>query len=351
MVHNDGLPGASRLSKDSMIDDSFQGNLDPHRRPVTYLRVSVTDRCNLRCLYCTPVRNLKLIRHEEILSYEEILTVIRAAAKIGIRKIRVTGGEPLVRKDVSELVRAIARTDGIQDVGLTTNGVFLKDKASSLREAGLRRVNVSLDTLDPGKFRWITGRDRQRDVLEGLEVVEALGYNPIKINVVAIRGVNDDEIEQFARLTLERPFTVRFIEYMPIGRDHMHLEESYIPCQEIKDRVERIAPLLHLSPGPLDGPSEKYRFAGAHGEIGFISAVSRHFCQTCNRLRLTADGKLRPCLLSDHELEVKSLLRRGSSEKDLIHRLLESIASKPEGHNMHEASAVGCMKGMSSIGG
>jgi cyclic pyranopterin phosphate synthase len=279
-------------------------NIDHYNRRISYLRVSVTDRCNLRCIYCLPVKDLKLLDHAEILSYEEILDIIIAGTECGIRKVRLTGGEPLARRNFVRFVASVCRIPELDDVSITTNGVFLKERAKEIFDAGVRRINISLDTLNRLKYAKITGYNCFDEVWEGLQKAEAVGFSPIKINVVAIRGINDDEFHQLAELSVRNPYHVRFIEYMSIGHDSKWKHEKYISSDEIKSKLKSIGPLHRIPHATHDGPAERYRFESAKGEIGFISALSHHFCPTCNRLRLTADGKLRPCLFADNEIDV-----------------------------------------------
>jgi cyclic pyranopterin phosphate synthase len=304
-----------------------------------------------------PSGGLIPIEHKEILRYEEIIRVIRIAAKIGVRKIRITGGEPLVRRNVVYFIASIKNIPGIEDLSLTTNGILLSRYAEELKSAGLDRVNVSLDTLKPERYREITRSGDLSLVLKGIEAIEKVGLNPIKINMVPICGVNSDEIEEFARLTLKAAYQVRFIEYMPFGSEDMWSPEKFISTEEIKSIVEGIGPLI---PAKLrkSGPARYFRFENAPGVIGFISPISNHFCNECNRLRLTADGKLRPCLFSETEIDLKPALRGGSSD-DEIERLIKlSIEVKPEGHNIGPQKLSSliknreyCKKPMSRIGG
>ena len=326
-------------------------NLDHFNRRITYLRVSVTDRCNLRCIYCRPVKDLKLVSHDEILRYEEILKIIEAGTRVGIEKVRLTGGEPLVRKNFVRLVESVCKVSGLKDVSITTNGVHLKTKAREIFEAGVHRINVSLDTLNHLKYCKITGQDRFVDVWEGLQEAEAVGFSPIKVNVVAIKGVNDDEVVQFAELSLRKPYHVRFIEYMPVGNDSQWEPERYIASDEIKSRLESLGPLQEVARSAQDGSAKRYRLPSAKGEIGFISAMSRHFCPSCNRIRLTADGKLRPCLFANHEIDVKGPLRRGCSREELEALMKEAIARKPREHHANILKKGESIRPMSAIGG
>lgn len=326
---------------------------DKYNRLIDYMRISVTDRCNLRCIYCMPADGVKPVEHRDILTYEEIERIIRVAAGLGVRKIRITGGEPLARRGITFLISLIRNIDGIEDISLTTNGILLEEYAEELVQAGLNRVNVSLDSLRPDRYREITrGGDINR-VLRGINKAEESGLLPIKINMVPIRGFNDDEIEDFARITLERAYHIRFIEFMPIGARDLWSDKRYIPTDEIRSIVERIGP---LSPVKVrrTGPARYFRFEGAPGVIGFISALTHHFCGDCNRLRITSDGKLRPCLFSETEIDLKPALRGLSSPESEgeIERLLRlSIAIKPEGHNIDKRSDLDSLKAMARIGG
>ena len=323
--------------------------IDRCQRRLNYLRISVTDRCNLRCAYCLPGEDIPRLRHEDVLRYEEILRVARVAAGLGITKVRVTGGEPLVRRGVIDFLAELARIPGIRDLSLTTNGLLLKENAGRLRAAGVARVNVSMDTLDPGRYRDITGVDAFEQAWEGIRASQAHGFHPIKINVVALRGVNDDELPALARLSLDSPLHVRFIEFMPIGRSRFAGAPLLFP--EIMERISVIGRLLPVEGSPLDGPAHRYRFDGAQGEVGFIPAISHHFCSRCNRLRLTADGHLRPCLLSDRHEDVKGPLRSGGTDADIVEIFLRATLHKPSDHNLAvgEPAHVCCQ--MRSIGG
>jgi cyclic pyranopterin phosphate synthase len=326
-------------------------NVDHYDRSITYLRVSVTDRCNLRCTYCQPVKNLSLLRHAELLRYEEILRFLRAAIEAGVNKVRVTGGEPLLRRNLMPFLSSLCRMPGLKDVGITTNGVVLKEKAREIFDAGVRRINMSLDTLNPLKYARITRRPCFKDVWEGLQAAEAIGFCPIKLNVVAMRGVNDDELLRFAKLSLEKPYHIRFIEYMPIGPDNHWKPEMYIPSDEIKSKLESFSPLCRIEHSACDGPAERYRFESARGEIGLISPLSHHFCPSCNRLRLTADGRLLPCLFGNDDVDIKTPLRNGCSQKDLLALFREAVSKKPRRHQA-EASVRGAYgHPMSAIGG
>jgi cyclic pyranopterin phosphate synthase len=292
--------------------------------------------------------------HEEILSYEEIATIVRAAADLGISKIRLTGGEPLVRLGLVDLVHMIAQTPGVDDLAMTTNGILLSRYAAALAEAGLQRVNISLDTLRPERFHHITRRGRLEDVLAGMEAAQATGLAPVKINTVVIRGMNDDEVVDFAQKTAELAWNVRFIELMPVGNGMLTeggWRERVVTAKEIRRRIE-------LSLGPLEpakmsagsGPARYYRLPGASGTLGFITPISEHFCYQCNRLRLTADGQLRPCLLSDDEIDLRTPLRQGAKVEHIRDLLLTGIGSKPMNHHLDQCQMPE-NRVMSEIGG
>ncbi|MFZ5998725.1 MAG: GTP 3',8-cyclase MoaA [Nitrospirota bacterium] len=323
---------------------------DKYERTIDYMRISIIDRCNLRCIYCMPSEGVKPIAHKSILSYEEIIRIVRIAARLGVRKIRLTGGEPLIRKNLVYLVSSINAIEGIDDISLTTNGLLLKKLARPLAAAGLKRVNISLDTFRPDRYKEITRGGTISKVLEGIEDAEQAGILPIKINMVPIRGFNDDEIEAFARLTIKTPYHIRFIEFMPIGAREMWSQEKYIPTDEIKEKVSAIAPLVPVRMRK-SGPARYFRFENAAGVIGFISPLTHHFCSSCNRLRLTADGKLRPCLFSETEIDLKSALRSGAPDEELERLLRLSIEVKPQGHSLGHEKPLTMLRPMSKIGG
>jgi cyclic pyranopterin phosphate synthase len=323
---------------------------DKYERIIDYMRISIIDRCNLRCIYCMPSEGIKPIEHKNILSYEEIIRIVRIAAGIGVRKIRLTGGEPLIRADLPYLVSSINSIEGIEDISLTTNGLLLKKYARPLASAGLKRVNVSLDSLRPERYREITRGGDINSVLEGIHEAEKSELIPIKINMVPIRGFNDDEIEEFARLTLKTSYNVRFIEFMPIGAKEIWNHEKYISTEEIKERVSKIAPLIPVKIR-RSGPARYFRFEGAPGVVGFISPITHHFCNSCNRLRLTSDGKLRPCLFSETEIDLKSAMRCGAPDEEVERLLRLSIEIKPEGHSINHEKCFTHLKPMSKIGG
>ncbi|MGB5984195.1 MAG: GTP 3',8-cyclase MoaA [Desulfobacterales bacterium] len=324
--------------------------IDSYNRHLNYLRISITDWCNLRCKYCQPPEQIPKLGHEEILRYEEILGICRIAVAMGINKIRVTGGEPLIRKGVTQFLKTLAALPGLQDLSLTTNGVLLAENLPALKDAGVRRINVSLDTLDRVRFKEITGRDHFQRVWDGILSAHRMGFQPIKINAVALRGINDDELTELARLSFAYPFHIRFIEHMPMGSAELGATRPLL-TPEIKTRLESVGNLIPISRSRQDGPAQRYRFEGAQGEVGFISAMSRHFCNTCNRLRLTAAGCLRPCLLSDYEVDIKHALRQGVPEEALVEIFLEAIRHKPSDHHLATRHPQTVQGQMSKIGG
>jgi cyclic pyranopterin phosphate synthase len=323
------------------------GPLDSFGRNINYLRVSVTDRCNLRCIYCMPLEGVSQISHSEILSYEEIRAVVRAAAELGIYKIRLTGGEPLVRADLPELIKMISQVEGIEELSLTTNGTFLKKYALELKQAGLSRVNVSLDTLKPDKFRYITRLGELKTILEGIEAAKEAGFEPVKINTVIMRGINDDEVLDFARMTYEDGWHVRFIELMPFKG-----VAEFVPSIELQQHISLLGKLEPCASITGNGPAIYYRLAGARGTIGFINPLTEHsFCSRCNRMRLTSDGKLRPCLLGEDEIDLKMPLRNNASMDELKSLILKAVASKPEHHHLEGGNVRPVNRKMSQIGG
>jgi GTP 3',8-cyclase len=323
---------------------------DSFHRKIDYLRLSITDRCNLRCSYCMPESGVSKLDHTQILRYEEILRLVRIAVSMGISKVRITGGEPLVRKDVVSLCESLSRVPELRSLSLTTNGVLLSDFAVGLLRAGIRRINVSLDTLKPERFAKITRKDLFSRVWEGIMAAVEAGISPVKLNAVIMCGVNDDEIEDLARLTFQFPFHVRFIELMPFRQlDH---ESVFIPASEILERLRRVAPLEVSNTGEGNGPALHYRFQGALGKIGIISPVSDHFCPSCNRLRVTADGKLRTCLFSGDETDLLGPLRRGASDEEIAAAMLAAINKKPEKHQLSSPVFRKCIsRPMFAIGG
>lgn len=325
---------------------------DPYGRKIDYLRISVTDRCNLRCFYCMPSEGVTPVKHKDLLTYEEIIRIVGVAAPLGIKKVRLTGGEPLSRKNIPFLIASLRNIEGIENITLTTTGILLERYADELARAGLDRVNVSLDSLRPERYAEITRGGSLDVVMRGIERAEKAGLRPVRINMVPIRGLNDDEIEDFARITLKKTYQVRFIEFMPIGSKELWSPERYIPINEIKSRVERIGT---LTPVKLrkSGPARYSRFSDATGVVGFINAVTHQFCNECNRLRLTADGKLRPCLFSETEVDLKTPLRSGATDSEIERLITLAIEVKPAEHNIscRDSSSFMKLKPMSKIGG
>jgi cyclic pyranopterin phosphate synthase len=336
------------------------GLSDPFNRPINYLRISVTDRCNLRCIYCLPPEGIDLLPQGEVLTYEEIARIARLAAELGINKVRLTGGEPLARARLQELVAMLAGINGIDDISLTTNGVLLKQYAAGLKQAGLKRVNVSLDSLNRARFEHITRQDKLDDVLSGIEAAKASGLDPVKINMVVMRDVNDDEVMDFAGLTVTEGWHVRFIELMPCAMDNppdghsmggkANLNPAFVSAAEIKERLKKLGKLEPSLPITGNGPARYFRLPHAGGTIGFIAPVSQHFCFSCNRLRLTAEGELRPCLLSDHEVDLRRPLRSGDSDDKLKKVITEAIREKPKEHEL-AAGRASKKRLMSQVGG
>jgi len=331
--------------------------IDKHNREINYLRISITDRCNLRCVYCMPKEGVSFIGHEDILRYEEISRIVNVAVKIGITKVRVTGGEPLVRRGVIEFLSSLKKVDGLRDISLTTNGVLLEDCAEGIFDAGIRRINISLDSLAPDRYGDITRGGDLDSVIRGIQKAYRTGFSPIKINVVAIQGVNDDEILDFARLTIDRPYQVRFIEFMPMGEAAMENSLKHLSNDKVMQRISGFSPLEPVVPTCRDrmgGPARLYTLKGAQGKIGFISAMSHGFCSSCNRLRLTADGHLRACLLADEPTaDLKTPLRSGCTDSELEALIRGLIGRKPDSYKIdcHQGHRRKCAANMSSIGG
>lgn len=316
---------------------------DTFEREITYLRISLTDLCNLRCVYCMPPEGVRKQAHDQILSLEEIGEIARAAVELGVKKIRLTGGEPLVRRGVLSLCRELRRIPRLQELTLTTNGLLLPGMAAELKAAGVDRVNVSLDTLDPEKYRRITRGGCLEDALAGIQAARDAGLTPLKLNCVLIGGFNDDEITALAALTERAPVEVRFIELMPIGDTAGFGPEAYLPCEAVLERLPRLEPAA----GERTGVAERFRLPGAAGTVGLIRPLSRCFCAQCDRIRLTADGYLKPCLHSREEISV-----RGLHGPDLRRRLEQAIRHKPEQHGQLSASARSeSARGMNRIGG
>ncbi|MDO9493410.1 GTP 3',8-cyclase MoaA [Acetobacterium sp.] len=317
---------------------------DNYGRKINYMRISITDLCNLRCVYCMPEEGVEKHPHQKNLSFEEILDLIKAGVSLGVNKIRLTGGEPLVRHGIVDLVRRIGEIPGIDDLTMTTNGILLPKYAKDLKAAGLNRVNISLDTFDPVKFHEITRWGHLEDVLAGIAAAEAVGMHPIKINTVLIKGFNDNEIETFVNYTREEDVDIRFIELMPLGESSGFAENKYLSNDEVLKRMPALMPLLEPD---KTGPAEYYQLPGAKGRVGLINPISKHFCSACNRIRVTTDGKIKPCLHSDYEIDLVALHQSGKTYQEI---LLQAINEKPEKHHINEHEKQ-LLRNMNEIGG
>jgi cyclic pyranopterin phosphate synthase len=326
---------------------------DSYQRRIRYLRVSITDRCNLRCVYCMPEEGIPQIAHQDILRFEEVQRAVAVAISLGITQVRLTGGEPLARRSMVDLVNMLAQTPGLEGLALTTNGTLLAPLAEPLAQAGLQRVNISLDTLRPERYRAMTRRGELADALAGIEAAQHAGLHPVKINAVVMRGINDDEVVDLARCSVERGWHVRFIEVMPLGKEPALARMLFVPAAEIRARIEAALGPLQPAEVPGNGPARTWRLAEAGdtgGSIGLISALSAHFCADCNRLRLSADGRVFPCLFSDLEIDLRGPLRAGADDEALRQVFLQAIASKGEGHQLDRAvTTTGHL--MSRVGG
>ncbi|ABR50177.1 molybdenum cofactor biosynthesis protein A [Alkaliphilus metalliredigens QYMF] len=318
---------------------------DTFQRSINYMRISITDLCNLRCQYCMPEKGIYKKTHQDILTLEEIEQIVRIGAENGINKVRITGGEPLVRKGVIGLIKNISNIPGIQDIALTTNGLLIKKYGEALKDAGLKRINISIDSLRPDRYKEITRGGDLSQVLEGIQEALRLGMTPVKLNVVVIGGYNEDEIEDFANLTVDDPIDVRFIELMPIGEASGWAKDRFLSNEEVKSKIEGLVPIIT----DATSPARLYRLPGAKGRVGFINPISSHFCESCNRIRVTSDGKLKPCLHSNHEIDLLRVARENPEQIGAV--LSNGIQLKPEKHylytNKHEMSA----RSMSEIGG
>jgi len=329
--------------------------LDKFDREINYLRVSITDRCNLHCSYCRPKEGISLKGHDDILRYEEIIRVVSMAVKLGLIKVRITGGEPLVRRGFIEFIAELKKINGLQDISLTTNGILLEEYAQGIFDAGIHRINISLDSLDKEKYFQITNGGNLEAVLRGIAKAEEIGFSPIKINAVAIKGFNDDEVLAFAKLAVDKPFQVRFIELMPMGQSNRDHGEHYLPVNQLIQKISSKYELeqLNVKKSKSAGPATIFRIKGGRGEVGFINPVSSHFCSTCNRLRLTADGRLRACLLKEEEIDLKKALSENCSDAALERLIREAILLKPKHHDLDcsDRHLKKCHRDMSEIGG
>jgi GTP 3',8-cyclase len=325
---------------------------DQHGRNIDYLRISLTPKCNFNCFYCRPMGDCLPENYPVPLRKKEIEKIVKVAAGLGVTKIRLTGGEPMLKPDLLAIVRLIAATEGISDISLTTNGFFLAKKAAALKKAGLNRVNISLDSLNDERFRKITGGGRLDRIKAGMDAAIRAGLTPLKINMVVIKGVNDDEIKDFAALTLDRDIHIRFIEYMPLGDGHGDWQGQYLSVKDIMGACRSLGPLEKVDKVQGNGPARYYRLAGSKGVLGFISPISEHFCQTCNRFRVTSDGMLKPCLFSGEELN----LRKAMGDEEALKQLFQdALKIKPSPENppylCQDLCAGSRVRGMVEIGG
>lgn len=316
------------------------------------LRISVTDRCNIRCFYCMPAENVQFMPRTDLLSFEEIARFVYVCVGLGVNKVRLTGGEPLVRKDLHKLVELIAAIDGVHDIGITTNGILLAEQAQALWDAGLRRINVSLDALDPVKFKEITRREGYEKVLEGIQAAQRVGFDPVKVNAVSVRGMTESEIVPFGRFARETGAEIRFIEFMPLDADNAWERDKVLFAHEILERLAaEIMPLIPVPDADPHAPASEFVFEDGVGRIGFIASVSQPFCANCDRFRITADGKIRNCLFSLEETDVRALLRSGASDAAIAEAVRACVASKWEGHQINTAKFIQPQRPMYSIGG
>jgi len=322
--------------------------VDGYGRKIEYLRISITDRCNFRCLYCMPLAGLQWLPKEKLLSYEEIASVVRQLAPLGLRRIRITGGEPTIRPSLERLIAMLREIPDIEDLALSTNGLRLAELAPSLKSAGLDRVNMSADSLRPERIREIARRNVDFDPIAAATAAEGAGLSPIKINVVVMRGINDDEIADFARLTLDHPWHVRFIELMPVGEMRDTTWEHVVPMDQVLSRIEKISRVHDCAPPDRgNGPARYYRLDGGQGTIGLITPLSHTYCASCNRVRLTADGRLRTCLFGEHEVNLREPLREGLPLEAFFRT---ALAGKPKEHELLRMR-VGGLRALSQVGG
>lgn len=326
--------------------------IDSFGRVHNNLRISVTDRCNIRCFYCMPSENVQFVHRSKIMTFEEIVNFVRLVVPMGVNKIRLTGGEPLVRKNIPELVKLLADIPGIEDIGITTNGILLPQYAQELYDAGLRRINISLDALNAKKFEEITRRDEYHKVMEGIQAAHAAGFKPIKINAVSIRNLTEAEIVPFGLLARETGAEIRFIEFMPLDADNQWEREKVLFAHEIQEILSQgIMPLVPQEQPDKSAPASNFVFEDGVGRIGFIASISNPFCMSCNRFRLTADGKLRNCLFSLEETDIRALFHSNAPDEQIIEAVRNSIAAKKEGHEINTARFIQPDRPMYSIGG
>lgn len=323
---------------------------DSYNRSIDYLRISITDRCNLECVYCNPKKKGEYFRRTDLLTFGEITRFVEIACRNGLKKVRITGGEPLLRRDLSRLISAL-KNSGVQDLSITTNGILFGEHARVLKDSGLDRVNISLDTLDSGRYSHITNGGNISRVWDAIEAAERAGLSPVKINVVPMRGYNDDEILSFASLTLRKDYHVRFIEFMPVGCNTAWSRDRCVRAAEVLDTVSSLGPLERFE-FKGKGPSRNFRLRGAAGVIGIISPMSDHFCGYCNRLRITADGRVRPCLFSKEEVDFRTPMRNGADDGEIEALIYRAIRIKPQRHVLdQDVSSSDFLKAMSKIGG
>lgn len=326
--------------------------VDRFGRVHTNLRISVTDRCNIRCFYCMPAEDVQFMDKSELLTFEEIERFVRVSVPLGLRKLRLTGGEPLVRRDLHVLVAKLAAIPEIEDIGLTTNGILLADQAQALFDAGLRRINISLDALDPAKFEKITRRKGYEQVLQGIEAAQRVGFHPVKVNAVAVRGLSEDELVPFGHFARRTGVDIRFIEFMPLDAENSWERSKVLFAHEMIEVLSReIMPLVPLPNADPHAPATEFQFADGVGRIGFIASVSQPFCMSCDRFRITADGKLRNCLFSLEETDVKQLMRSNAPDEAIAEAIRQSVAAKNEGHEINTARYIQPSRPMYSIGG
>jgi cyclic pyranopterin phosphate synthase len=323
---------------------------DGYGREITNLRISVTDRCNFRCIYCMPADPVWLPQ-PQLLSFEEIERLVRVAVSLGITDFRITGGEPTARKNLPELVRRVCAVPGVKDVGMTTNGLLLKNVAKALWDAGLRRLNISLDTLKGERFVHIARRDGFKQTWEGIEEADRVGFRPLKINMVVMRGMNEDEVVEFAGLARTRDWRIRYIEFMPLDGDGIWSRDKVVPAKEILDRIHARWPLERVSDAPLTDPARVFRFKDGVGDVGVIASVTEPFCFACDRVRITPDGQLRTCLFSTWETDLKEPMRAGASDAELAALIRGAVTKKEAGHGINDPKFVKPARAMYAIGG
>ncbi len=325
---------------------------DSHGRAIRDLRISITDRCNFRCFYCMPTEAMEWQPKAEILSYEEIIRLTEIFVSLGITKLRVTGGEPMIRRDIEELIAPLAKLPGVEDLAMTTNAHFLRGRAEGLKQAGLQRLTVSLDSLTPDRFALLTGRNELARVLDGIDAAIEAGLQPVKVNSVTIRGVTDDQAVAFAEFARNKGVQVRFIEFMPLDNGKVWRREMVVPGEEVRAKINAVFPLVPVVSTNLSETSRRWKFAdGAPGEVGFINPVTQPFCGHCSRIRLTADGMIRTCLFSTVEHNIKRLLRGGASNCELVDFIVATVEKKEARHHINDAEFVQPLRTMSCIGG